>query len=84
MYGTRDAAENWEYAYVEFMESVGFIRGTVNPCWFKNNERDLYAEVHGDDFTMAWNQKHLDWFMQMMKKRFEVKHKARLSRKGGG
>ena len=24
MYGTRDAAQNWEYAYAEFMEDIGF------------------------------------------------------------
>ena len=28
MYGTRDAAQNWEETYVEFMESLGF-RGEV-------------------------------------------------------
>ena len=24
MYGTRDAAQNWEHAYVDFMKSIGF------------------------------------------------------------
>ena len=32
MYGTRDAAQNWEYAYAEFMESIGFIRGLASSC----------------------------------------------------
>ena len=27
MYGTRDAAQNWEYAYTEWLESVGVERG---------------------------------------------------------
>ncbi len=41
MYGTRDAAQNWEYAYVDFMESAGFVRGIVNPCGFENEEKYL-------------------------------------------
>ena len=31
MYGTRDAAQNWEYAYVAFMEKIGFNRGAASP-----------------------------------------------------
>ena len=27
MYGTRDAAQNWESAYTELLESIGFITG---------------------------------------------------------
>ena len=34
MYGTRDAAQNWEYEYSEFMETVGFRRGKASPCIF--------------------------------------------------
>jgi hypothetical protein len=29
MYGTRDAAQNWEYEYVEFLEGIGFKRGAA-------------------------------------------------------
>ena len=28
MYGTRDAAQNWEDCYVEFITSLGFRRGS--------------------------------------------------------
>ena len=34
MYGTRDAAQNWEAAYAEFMESIGFTRGVSSSCVF--------------------------------------------------
>ena len=31
LYGTRDAAQNWEFEYIEFMESVGFNVGMSTP-----------------------------------------------------
>ena len=34
MYGTRDAAQNWEHWYIEFIESIGFERGRSSPCIF--------------------------------------------------
>ena len=34
MYGTRDAAQNWEEAYSEFMTEIGFCRGRASPCIF--------------------------------------------------
>ena len=40
MYGTRDAAQNWEEEYVRFMESIGFRRGIVSPCVFYNKEKE--------------------------------------------
>ena len=52
MCGIRDAAQNWEYAYMEFLERAGFKSGTATPCAFYNLERDMRAVVHGDDFTV--------------------------------
>ena len=40
MYGTRDAAQNWEHAYMEFVESVGFKSGVATPCIFHNPNRN--------------------------------------------
>ena len=34
MYGTRDAGQNWECEYVEFMMSIGFLGERVSPCCF--------------------------------------------------
>ena len=30
MYGTRDAAQNWEHAYMEFLENVGFSLSLIH------------------------------------------------------
>ena len=34
MYVTRDAAQNWEYEYGEWLKSVGFVSGRASPCVF--------------------------------------------------
>ena len=53
MYGTRDAAQNWEMEYTGFMKSLGFAQGIATPCVFYHQERDIRIAVHGDDFTTA-------------------------------
>ena len=78
MYGTRDAAQNWEYEYCEFMESIGMKRGIASPCVFFNKERNLRAVVHGDDFTMLGQEGQLDWFRRMISERYEVKFRGRI------
>lgn len=78
MYGTRDAAQNWEYAYIEFMEGIGFVRGRATPCAFWHEGRDVRVVVHGDDFTVLGDEEQLDWFRTKIAERFEVKFRARL------
>ena len=51
MYGTRDAASNWEQAYMSCMVKCGFSIGRVTPCLFYNQEHKYIVEIHGDDFT---------------------------------
>ena len=46
MYGTRDAAQNWEEEYTEFMISTGFTRGKGSPCIFMHKERNIRAVIH--------------------------------------
>ena len=41
MYGTRDAAQNWERAYIEFLLSIGFKAGESSPCSFYHPERNV-------------------------------------------
>ena len=78
MYGTRDAAQNWEMEYAEFMEAIGFRRGQSTPCTFWHKEKGLRAVIHGDDFTLLGNEAALDWFGERIKGNFEVKFKGRL------
>ena len=60
MYGTRDAAQNWEETYSKFMISIGFRKGKASPCVFYNERRNIRAVIHGDDFTMLGESENLD------------------------
>ena len=73
MYGTRDAARNWEYEYVEFMEGIGFKRGQSTPCIFWHKEKGVRAVVHGDDFILLGHEVAVDWFRDKIQDKFEVK-----------
>ena len=71
--GTRDAAQNWEREYMDFMEQLGFESGKITPCVFWHPQDNLRLVVHGDDFTVLAKRSHLDWFRDEIKKTFEVK-----------
>ena len=78
MYGTRDAAQNWEKAYNEFMSEIGFEFGISGPRAFLHKKIDLRVAVHGDDFTILGHEESLDWFTNRIQQRFEVKFRGRL------
>ncbi len=48
MYGTRDAAPNWEEEYSSTMIEIGFRQGKSSPCVFYHAGKGM---IHGDDFT---------------------------------
>ena len=52
MYGTQDAAQNWEEFYVSKLSMMGFWRGRASPCVFWHPQRNARMVVHGDDFTI--------------------------------
>ena len=62
MYGTRDAAQNWEVEYNKFLKSIGFKRGTSSPCAFCHEEKNSRLVGHGDDFTILEHEGNLNWF----------------------
>ena len=45
MYGARDAAQNWEAEYSEFMESIGLKRGIASPCVLFHSERNIRCVI---------------------------------------
>ena len=78
MYGTRDAAHNWEYEHGRWLESIGFRAGKASPCTFWHGEMRVRMVAHGDDFTVLGHRTDLDWFRQEIIKRYEVKFRGRL------
>ena len=51
LYGTRDAATNWQEEVAKEMTSWGFSRGRYKPCLYFHQVTGLKTLVHGDDFV---------------------------------
>ena len=78
MYGTRDAAANWEETYAQHLISNGFLQGKSSPCVFHHPMRKVRCVVHGDDFTFLGCDDQLAFCTKMMQDRYEVKVRGRL------
>ena len=60
LYGTRDAALNWQEALSTHLIDNGFTRGVGFPSVFHNQSKDLWTLVHGDDFFSCGPSGSLD------------------------
>lgn len=67
LYGTRDAAANWERQICSDLGSLGFVQGKATPCVFFHPQRNLRVSVHGDDFTTLGKIDDLKWFSQQLR-----------------
>ena len=75
LYGTRDAAQNWENEYSSFLAGLGFTQGLASPCQFSmlRHGRKILVAVHGDDFSCTGNIHDLRWLASKFEGRYEVK-----------
>ena len=73
LYGTRDAAQNWEAEYTSLLVSLGFQPGKASPCTFWHKERDVRIVVHGDDFTVLSDQGGIEWVRDQMAASYRIK-----------
>jgi hypothetical protein len=78
MYGTRDAAQNWEVEYTEMMKEAKLMQGAYRACVFYYEERNIRAVIHGDGFTALGRSADLDWLRKAIEKKMDVKYKERL------
>ena len=78
MYGTRDAASNWEEKYASHLIKCGFTQGKSSPCVFYHEGRGIRLVVHGDDFTFLGNDVSLDWCTTIMQEEYDIKIRGRL------
>ena len=61
LYGTRDAAANWEDAYAKVWTEHGFSRGAERPCSFYSIECSIRVVVHGNDLLSRDPRSQLEW-----------------------
>ena len=74
LYGTRDAAQNWQREYTSFMKDIGFQVGRASPCNFYHPRLNITCTVHGDDFTSCGPETAIEWFKAKISGRYESKH----------
>ena len=73
MYGTRDAAINWQEEVARVMIGWGFRRGKYNPCLYWHRQMRTKVLVHGDDFVAVDFRGNIEWLRQKLASRFEIK-----------
>ncbi len=73
LYGTRDAALNWQSAYSSHLQNIGFKQCKYSPCIFYHEQKDLCTMVHGDDYVTTGGEKELQWLSKELAKIFDVK-----------
>lgn len=76
LYGTRDAAANFQREVATVMSKLGFQQGKYNPCTFWHPKRQLRTLVHGDDFVTQGRREDVGWLRSKLEERFEIKTKT--------
>ena len=73
LYGTRDAALNWQQTLSNHLVEAGFKRGIGHPSVFHHPKKDIWTLVHGDDYCSAGTAEALDWMEDLLSKKYEIK-----------
>ena len=74
LYGTRDAAANWELELGGFLSSIGLKKGKGSPCLLTNAEGTISAGVHGDDVVVAASRRDAAKILSQFQVKYETKH----------
>ena len=70
LYGTRDAAQNWQKEYAGFMREIGFRVGKASPCSFYHPKLNISCTVHGDDFTSCGPESAIELFKAKLEAKY--------------
>ena len=76
LYGTRDAAANFQEEVKKLMLKIGFTRGRYNTSTYFHKQKKLKVLVHGDDFVSSGMRQQALWFKNELEKRFKIKTKV--------
>ena len=84
LYGTRDAAVNFQREVTKLMVRLGFNQAKYNASLFYHPRTEVSVMVHGDDFIATGKRNHIANFRKSIAGRFTVKDKVIGSRRAGG
>ena len=76
MYGTRDAAANWDREFASCFIAAGFKQGIACPNIFYHEERDILSINHGDDAHVLGDQEAQEFTQKILTDRYEIKVRA--------
>ena len=84
LYGTRDAATNFQREVARLMKSLGYLQSKYNASLYYHPQDEVQVLVHGDDFVAAGPRTEIKKFKQQLAKRFTIKTKMVGSDAGDG
>jgi len=73
LYGTRDAALNFQLECKKYLTSIGFRPGRYNASTYYHPGRQLRMMLRGDDFATVGDIKQMEWLKKKLEERFEFK-----------
>ena len=76
LYGTRDAAVNFQNEVKRLMTKLGFCQAKYNASLYYNPRAGVKAMVHGDDFVAVGDREEIAIFRAQIAQRFTVKDKV--------
>ena len=82
LYGTRDAAKNWQEEVARMMRQWGFVQGVYTPGLYYRPTWDIATLVHGDDFVSVGSVDRMLNFKEALERRFKTK--TQIIGSGGG
>jgi len=56
LYGTRDAAMNWEAEINGTMKDLGYLKGKASACVYCHKDIESTAAIHGDDILVEGDE----------------------------
>ena len=76
LYGTRDAAVNFQKEVGNLMQSLGFKTSKSNPSLFCHPKDGIKVRVHGDDFVASGERGRIMAFKEQLARGFTIKSKV--------
>ena len=73
MYGTWDAASNWQMECSQMLIDNGFKQGVATPCVFYSADKGMRTLVHGDDHVSVGQPENLKWMERMLERKYQIK-----------
>ena len=73
LYGTRDAAQNWQNTVERNLKKIGFKQGSASGSVYYHGGRNISTLVHGDDYVSVGAEADLEWLRVELENDYDIK-----------